>query len=96
MDVTGLLRVNDGNESAFQRTKSHKSLLCIGNTIVFVGKSDTIEYSIGIGKVEAVLPEICQTLSLVPVDHTLIVYTSRIFVNCGRSQHVAGLYEGRL
>jgi hypothetical protein len=68
-------------------------LLCVRNAIVFIGKSDAIENSICIGKVEAVLLEICQTLSLVPVDHTQIVYTLRIFVNCARPQRVADWYE---
>lgn len=85
-DVIGLLRVNDRNESAIERAKSHKSLLSVSNTIVFIGKRDTIENLICIGKVEAVLLEIWLTLSLVPVDHKLSVYTVRIFVNFGRSR----------
>ncbi len=57
-DVIGLLRVNDGNENASKQAKSNKSLLPVSNSIVFIGKRDTIENLVCIGKVEAVLLEI--------------------------------------
>lgn len=84
-DVTGLLRVNDGNENAIEQAKSYNSLLVVSNAIVFIGKRDAIENLICIGKVEPVLLEVRLTLSLVPADHELIVYTLRIFVNSGHS-----------
>ena len=57
-DVIGLLRVNDGNENAIEQAKSYNSLLAVSNAIVFIGKRDTIENLICIGKVEPVLLEV--------------------------------------
>ncbi len=94
MDVIGLLCVNDRNESAIDRSKSHKSLLSVSNTIVFISKRDAIENLLRIGKVEAVLLEICLTLSLVPVDHVANVYTERIFVNFGRFRGLTFRFTG--
>lgn len=80
-DVIGLLGVNDGNENAIEQAKSYSSLLAVSDAIVFIGKRDAIENLICIGKIEPVLLDVRLTLSLVPVDHKLIVYTIRIFVN---------------
>jgi hypothetical protein len=94
MDVIILLRVNDRHDSAAERTERHKSLLSVGNAIIFVGKRDAIENLFGIDKVETMLLEIGLTLSLVPVDHKAIVYTIRIFVNFSRSRGLTSTPTG--
>jgi len=81
MNAIRRLCMHQRNANAFQEAERDKALLSIAKSIVLKRESRASKDFLSIGKIKAVVLEICSSLGFAPrKPHVESVYTFRIFV----------------
>lgn len=82
MDAILRFGMDDGHRNALQQPQGHETLLVIPEAVVFKRESGTVEYPLGIHKIQSMVLQVPLALNLVSCKpHRLVympdVYTSR-------------------
>jgi hypothetical protein len=94
-DVDAILRfgMDYGHRNALQQSQSHETLLVVPEAVVFKRESGTVEYPLGIHKIQSMVLQVPLALNLVPCEPPRLVYMPSVYTsrrpNCCRLDRMA-------